>query len=126
MSVVFNQPTLDQVLQRNADDKIIARPGEPIVNIPPRDARQKVNRYVGEEISMMMYGLEPALVYCDERLVWRIPIVLASSMRGHIGYIGVLDVDAHTSDLIIPPNFVEEIEANARTLLKNSPYSPEG
>jgi hypothetical protein len=125
MSVVLNHLTLEQLLQRNADDKVIARPGEPIVKITPRDARRKVNGYVGEEISMMMYGIEPALVYSKERLVWRIPIVLASPMRGHIGFIGALDVDAHTSDLIIPANFVEEIEANARALLKNSPHSPE-
>jgi hypothetical protein len=125
MSVVFNQPTLDQVLQRDADDKIIARPGEPIVNITPHDARRKVNWYVCEEISLMMHSLEPALIYSRGRLVWRVPIELASPMRGHIGFIGALDVDAHTSDLLIPPNFAEQIVANARSVLKSSPYSPE-
>jgi hypothetical protein len=73
----------------------------------------------------MMHGVEPALVYSEGRLVWRIPIELASPIRGTIGFIGALDVDARTTNLIIPPNFVEEMEANARTLLGSSPYSPE-
>ena len=34
-------------------------------------------------------------------------------MQGHIGFIGALDVDARTSELNIPTDFVEEIEANA-------------
>jgi hypothetical protein len=125
MSVVFNRLTKEQLLQRYTDDKIIAQPGQPIVNTTPRDARRKATAYVAGEISMMMYCGEPALVYSQERLVWRIPIEFTSPKRGHIGYIGVLDVDALTGNLIIPANFVEEIEANARALLKNSPHSSE-
>jgi hypothetical protein len=122
MSVAYNPITIEQVLQRYANDQIIAQPGESI-EITPRDARRKVNRYLGEEISMMMYGLEPVLVYSQERLVWRIPIEFTSSQRG---YIGALDVDARTGDLIIPPNFEEEIKANAWALIKAFPYTSEG
>jgi hypothetical protein len=117
--------TIDQLLHAHEHDTIIARPGEPIVNISARDARRIANSYIGGEISLMMHGIDPALVYSDGRLVWRIPIELASPMRGHIGFVGSIDVDARTSDLIIPPNFVKEIEANARALLKSSPYTPE-
>jgi hypothetical protein len=74
----------------------------------------------------MMLGLEPALILSNDHLVWRIPIVLATSSEGTIGLIDTLDVNAHTGELIIPTNFVEEIEANARTLLKSSPHSAAG
>ena len=122
MSVVFNPLTIEQVLQRHVDDKIIDQPVEFTVDVAPRDARRKVNRFLGEEISMMMYGLEPVLVYSQERLVWRIPIEFTSSKRG---YIGALDVDAHTGDLIISPNFEEEIKANAWAHIKAFPHTSE-
>lgn len=117
--------TIEQLLQAHEHDTIIAQPGEPIVNITARDARRKVNGYVGGEISLMMHGIEPALVHSEGRLVWRVPIELATPTRGHIGFIGSLDVDARTSEILIPHNFVEEIEANARALLKRSPYPTE-
>jgi hypothetical protein len=117
--------TVEQLLQMHENDTIIAHPGEPIVNIDASAARQKVNRYVGGEISLMMRGVEPALVYSKERLLWRVPIEFASPMRGRIGLLGALDVDARTGNLLISINFAEEIEANARAILKHSPYSAE-
>jgi hypothetical protein len=117
--------TREQVLQVHANDTVLAQPGEPIVNISAHDACRKVNGYLGEEISLMMHGTDPALIYSEGRVVWRVPIELASPMRGHIGFIGSLDVDTRSSELIIPPTFVADIQANARALLKGSPYSPE-
>ena len=117
MSLTVDPAVIEQVLQGDRNDKIIALPGEPIVNITARDARRKVNGYVGGEISLMMHGIEPALVHSEGHLVWRVPIELATPIDGHIGFVGSLDVDARTSDLLIPPHFVEEIEANARALL---------
>lgn len=116
--------TIEQVLQVREDDMIIAQPGEPIVNVSAHDARRKVNGFVTAEISLLMRGLDPALVYSKGRVVWRVAIEFATPKRGHVGYIGALDVDARSGDLLIPTNFVEEIEANARALLKNSPHPP--
>jgi len=116
---------MEQLLQAHEADAIIAQPGEPIVNITAQDARRKANGYLGRDVRLMMHGIDPALVLSEGRLVWRVPIELASPMRGHIGFIGALDVDARTTDLIIPANFVEEIEANARTLLKSAPHPTE-
>jgi hypothetical protein len=118
--------TIEEVLQVQEDGTIvIAQPGEPIVNTTARDARRKVTSYLGREISMMMMGYDPALIYNKGRLIWRVPIALTSPMRGHIGYIGALDVDARLGELIIPTKFAKEIVANARALLKSSPYTPE-
>jgi hypothetical protein len=95
------------------------------VNISAHDARRKGNSYIGGEISLMMHCIDPALIYNKGRLVWRVPIELASPRRGHIGFIGALDVGARTGELIIPSIFREEIEANARALLESSPYQAE-
>ena len=116
---------MEQSLYIHENDIILAQPGEPIVNIPAKDARRKVNGYIGKEVSLMMIGLDPALVYSEGRLVWRVPIALATPERGPFGLLGALDVDARSAELTIPPNFVEEIEANARTLLKSSPHPAE-
>jgi hypothetical protein len=117
--------TIEQVLQGSASDIIIAQPGEPIVNTTPLIARQKANRYVGGEITMMMGGREPALVYSGGRLVWRVPIVFTSPFRGQLGVVGALDVDAHTGVLQIPPNFEKSVTEKAYAILKDSPYSAE-
>jgi hypothetical protein len=114
--------TLEQLLQLGADNTfVIAQPGEPIVNISDRDARRKVNGYVGGEITLMMIGLVPALVHSEGRLVWRVPISLATPKCGHLGFVGALDVDARTGELFIPANFAEEVQANARAILIDSP-----
>jgi hypothetical protein len=115
--------TIEELLHRHEEDTIIAQPGEPIIST--RDACRKVNGYIGKEISLMMVGLEPALVFSEGRLVWRVPIALATPNRGPFGLIGALDVDTRTNDLIIPPHFVEEIETNARSLLASSPHPTE-
>jgi len=117
--------TLEQLLQAHETDAIIAQPGTPIVNITDRDARRKANSYLGRDVSLMMHGIDPALVLSEGQLVWRIPIELATPRQGHIGFIGTLDVDAHTGELIVPATFVEEIEANARALLKSASHPAE-
>ena len=74
--------TMEKVLHlRENDTVIIAQSGEPIVNITARDARRKVNAYVGGEISLMMHGIDPALVYSEGRLVWRVRLNLQRLCR---------------------------------------------
>jgi hypothetical protein len=88
-------------------------------------ARRKVNGYIGREISSMMGGTAPALVYSEGRPVWRVPIIFTTPSQGQLGVVGVVDVDARTSTLLIPPNLEDTLHANADALLKNSSYSPE-
>jgi hypothetical protein len=112
-------PTLEQ----SVDDFLIAQPGEPIVNITPFTARQKVNSYIGYNISHMMGSEEPSLCYSRGRLVWRVPIILTSPFKGKLGVVGHLDVNARTGQIIVPPAFAEEIQANASKLITPFPSS---
>jgi hypothetical protein len=88
-------------------------------------ARRKVSGYIGLEISSMMGGTAPALVYNEGRLVWRVPIIFATPFEGQLGVVGVVDVDARTGTLLIPPDLEETLHANADALLKDLPHSPE-
>ena len=90
MSTILDPSMIEPVFQGDDDDKIIARPGEPIVNIDAVAARRKVNGYIGREISMMMGGTEPALVYSEGRLVWRVPIIFTTPFHGQLGVVGSL------------------------------------
>jgi hypothetical protein len=99
-----------------AEEHLIAEPGRPIVNITAFTARQKASGYVGDRISHLMGGDEPALVLSQGRLVWRVPIMLTTPVRGRVGIVGSLDVDAHTGSLLIQPGFDEQVIARARTL----------
>jgi hypothetical protein len=107
---------IQHVLPKTADEQIIARPGEPLLNVTAFTARQKVSGYVGDRISHLMGGDEPALLLTQGRLVWRVPIILTSPSQGTIGVVGTLDVDARTGSLILPPDFEEQVSAHAQTL----------
>jgi hypothetical protein len=111
---------LDQLLPKTADEHIVARPGEPILNVTAFTARQKASGYVGDRISHLMGGDEPALMLTQGHLVWRVPIILTSPSQGTIGLVGVLDVDARTGSLLLPPDFEEQVKARARALVETS------
>ncbi len=108
-----NQLSNEEVLL-NSNEYPIAQSGEPIVNITDATARQKVSGYVGDQISHLMGGGEPALVLTRDALVWRVPLILTTPSQGIVGVVGSLDVDAHTGSLIIPPDFREQVETNAQ------------
>jgi hypothetical protein len=102
------------------EEFLIASPGEPVINITAFTARQKVSGYVGSHISHLMVGVEPSLIFSQKRLVWRVPIVLATPQRGRLGEVGHLDIDARTGQLLISPDFTEQIKQHAQTLTESS------
>lgn len=107
-------------LQGLTSEYLIAAPGEPIINVTAFTARQQASGYVGSHISHLMGGGEPALVLSNGRLVWRVPVLLTSPVRGKLGTVGHLDVDARTGQLLISPDFTRQIETHAQTLVNNS------
>lgn len=125
MSSIVDPLTIEHIYRSSDDDKIIALPDEPIVNIDAVAARRKASGYVGREISAMMGGTTAALVYSKDRLVWRVPIIFTTPLRGQLGVVGVVDVDARTQELLIPPDLAMTLHANADALLKRTPHSTE-
>jgi hypothetical protein len=108
------------VERKGLREYVIARPGESIVNITGFTARQKASGYVGDRISHLMGGDEPTLLLSQERLVWRVPIILTSPSKGSLGIVGTIDVDARTGSLLIADNFDEQVQERAKTLARSA------
>ena len=102
------------------DEIMLAAPGEPIVNITAHTARQKASGYAGSYISHLMGGGEPSLLFSQNRLIWRVPLLLTSPQQGIVGTVGSLDVDARTSQLIVPPDLAEQVKAHAQALINRT------
>ena len=95
------------------------------VNISAYAARQKVNSFALSEISYMMHAGEPALVI-DERLRWRVPVILSLTSRGDVGEVGSIDVDVETGQLQVSPQRIAEMNARAHGLALNPPPAAAG
>ena len=112
------------IYQGDQGETLIAAPGEPALNITAFTASQKVSGYVAGKVSHLMKGDTPALLFSQGRLVWRVPIVLATPVRGPVGIVGTLDVDARTGQLLVNPSLVKQIESRAQSLIAGSASSP--
>ncbi len=110
-----NQLSNEEILL-NSDEHLIAQSGEPIVNITAFTARQKASGYVGDQISHLMGGGDPTLILTNGTLVWRVPIMLTMPSQGTIGVVGFLDVNARTGSLMIPPDFIDQVETRAQEI----------
>lgn len=90
------------------------------VNITAFVAQQKVTQFVISEISNQLCGEKPDL-NIGERLCWSVPVILTSPVKGAIGRVGEILVDADTGELLADTDTVERIDANAEWLAQRSP-----
>jgi len=89
-------------------------------NITAFVARQKVTQFVISEISNQLCGDTPDL-NVGERLCWSVPVVLTSPVKGIIGRVGEIPVDANTGEVLADADTVERIIINAEHLAQRSP-----
>jgi len=93
------------------------------VNVSAYAAKQKVNNFVLSEISYMMHAGDPSLVV-DERISWRVPIILSQTSQGDVGEVGTIDVDVETGQIHTTPHLIQAIQARAQGLASSSPSAP--
>jgi len=86
------------------------------LNVSAYVARRQVTTYLIDNVSDHLSGETPDLVVDDERLLWRVPVVLYLTSQGRVGQVGTIDVDAQTGQLQITPALIEDIEQRARQL----------
>ena len=115
---------MDSLTAPALNEYLIAAPGEPIVNITAYTARLQAGSYVGSHVSHLMGGGEPSLLLAQGRVVWRVPILLSSPRRGILGQVASVDIDARTGQLILPAQFIEELESHAQALLDSTSLPP--
>jgi hypothetical protein len=65
----------------------------------------------------MMHAGEPALVV-ENRICWRVPVILSQTSKGDVGETGSFDVDVETGKLYITPKQITEIEGRAEDLVR--------
>ncbi len=88
------------------------------------EARRKVNRWLMNEVSLMLGADSPTLVIC-EQVVWRVPVWIGFPHTGRAGTVGTIDVDVQTGAMDATPEHKAELERGAEALAARMPaYQP--
>jgi hypothetical protein len=86
------------------------------LNITPFVARQKVGGVVLSQVGTGVAADEPMLMVTRDRLVWRVPVVLALPGLGRLGELGQIDVDAQTGQVLADQALIKQLIENAEHL----------
>jgi hypothetical protein len=79
------------------------------INVTPFVARQKVNVLLLGKAGTGLLSETPALVAAENRLRWRVPVVLALPGRGRLGQVGIIDVDVQTGEVLADEPLINNI-----------------
>jgi len=90
------------------------------VNISAPAARQRINRLVLEEVGTGLGSEEPALVVEQNKVLWRVPVVLSLPKLGRLGQVGSIDVDAQTGESLVDSKQLKDISDYADRLATGS------
>lgn len=93
------------------------------LGITAQSAQRKVSKLVLDHLGNVLYGKSPNLV-AGTRLLWRVPIWLASPGRGPIGQAGILDVDVQTGEVLYSQEQLDTIGKQARALAQHTSSDP--
>jgi hypothetical protein len=86
------------------------------LNTSADEARRRVNREVVTELGTGLIARDPELVVDEEKVVWRVPIVLSLPELGDMGTVGSIDVDARSGRLLSEAADRQRIIEHARRL----------
>jgi hypothetical protein len=82
-------------------------------------AQRKVSKLLLDEVGNLLYGERPSLVV-ERRLLWRVPVWLASPIRGPVGQVGTLDVDAQTGEILFTQTLLDDIAERGNALAQRA------
>lgn len=85
-----------------------------------REARVKVNVLMISYVSTGLLSGTPELVTSSGRSVWRVPVILALPGHGHMGQVGMVDVDAQSGEALADQTLLASISKNANDLAKRA------
>lgn len=89
------------------------------VNVTDVIAQRRVSKLLLDEVGNLLYGEQPSL-FVGQRLLWRVPIWVASPKRGPLGQVGALDVDAQTGEILYTQDLLDEIAERGRGLAQRA------
>jgi len=90
------------------------------LNVTQVAVRRKINVFVLNEIGTGLGSGNPALVVQNDRLCWRVPIILALAPHGRLGQVGQISVDAQTGEILADDQLIRDIADHAERLLAGS------
>ena len=86
---------------------------EIVINVDAKTARRRATAWLVSEVGNMLVGGAPQLVI-GRQSVWRVPVILTSSIAGTVGQVGAVDVDAESGEALIGEGLREQILDNVR------------
>ena len=86
------------------------------INVTSERAKRQINRLLLERVGNLLYAEEPNLLV-GTRLLWRVPVWLGLPIRGPVGSVGTIDVDAQSGEILFTPQQLAEMGAYGDTEL---------
>jgi hypothetical protein len=94
------------------------------IKITAEEARRQVNRWLRDEVSMLISADLPILVV-GQQVVWRATAWISFPHTGRAGQVGVIDVDVTTGAMNNTPECKADIERQAEAVAaRQPPYRP--
>jgi hypothetical protein len=90
------------------------------LGVTAQSAQRKVSKLLLEQVGNLVYGESPNLV-AGERMLWRVPVWVASPQSGPLGKIGNLDVDVQSGEILYSQEMLDMISEQGRVLAQHSP-----
>jgi len=89
------------------------------INITAIVAQRKVSKLVLDQVSNLLYSMQPTLV-AGERLLWRVPVWFALPTTGPLGQVGTIDVDPQSGEILYSQHILDEISERAHELAQRT------
>jgi len=80
--------------------------------LAPDVARRKASGWLIDIVGNLLHAEQPQLLLA-ERLAWQFQVALTSPRRGTVGYIGLVQIDAVTGEVLAPETTTEALHRTA-------------
>lgn len=120
MIITMDSKSVSQTSPINLSFHVVAT-----LNLTAADARRQVNRQIVTELGTGLIARDPELVIADEKIIWRVPIVLSLPELGDLGQVGTVDIDARSGEILSDVAAQERIIQHARRLYSGATLQTE-
>ncbi len=79
------------------------------ISIDAVTARRRVSGWASGEVSTSCLGGTPTLVVEPQRIFWRVPVIFTHRLVGHVGEVGLVEMDADTGHMVATPEMAEHM-----------------
>jgi hypothetical protein len=87
--------------------------------LAPDVARRKASGWLIDNAGNLLHAEQPQLLL-GEKVAWQFQVALTSPRRGTVGYVGLLQMDAVTGEVMLPETTIATIHYYASQLAQRS------